>query len=836
MAFIEHVVKSSETLWDLAKNYLLDGTRWPEIAELNRLAVNKAVTAAGVGLQVVNLKVGQTVKVDTGSGGSSSSSKPKNTTSTPEIEYFSLQAGTDTTVFAVWTWDKENTEKYEVKWYYDTGNSVWFEGNSSDVEIKQSVYSAPSNAKKVKFKVKPISEKHKVNGKETDYWTANWSSALTYSFKDNPPTAPGVPNVEIKDYTLTASLDNIDANATHIQFQVVKDNEKVYKTSKVAIKTTHASFSCTISAGSEYKVRCRAMRDELYSEWSEYSDNDSTKPAAPSKITVCKAASETSVYLEWAVGKAATTYEIEYTTKKEYFDGSNETTTQGGIEFTRYTLTGLESGEEYFFRVRSVNDKGESSWSPIKSIIIGKKPAPPTTWSSTTTAITGEPLTLRWTHNSEDESTQTLAQIELIIDGVKSTHSIDSRNEKDDEKTMFYNIDTSTYVEGSKIQWRVRTAGITGEYSDWSMQRTIDIYAPPTLALVVTNTDGDTLENLNNFPIKITGETGPNTQSPIGYYLSVVANEAYETINNVGNVKMVSAGQEIYSNYIDTTEQLDLTLSASDIDLENNISYTIRCVASMNSGLTVEASHEFIVGWSDVYYEPNAEISINREDLTASIRPYCEDEFGDPIEGVTLSIYRREYDGSFTEIITGVSNDSSTFVTDPHPALDFARYRVVATTDATGAVSYCDIPGYPVGEKAVIIQWDEEWSNFDVTNEDEFEVPLWSGSMLKLPYNIDVSDSHEVDVELVEYIGRKHPVTYYGTQLGVSSTWKMDIDKEDIDTLYALRRLAIWTGDVYVREPSGSGYWANISVSFNQEHLKVTVPVILNIKRVSGGA
>ena len=63
----------------------------------------------------------------------------------------------------------------------------------------------------------------------------------------------------------------------------------------------------------------------------------------------------------------------------------------------------------------------------------------------------------------------------------------------------------------------------------------------------------------------------------------------------------------------------------------------------------------------------------------------------------------------------------------------------------------------------------------------------------------------------------------------------MEIDKEDEETLYALRRLAIWMGDVYVREPSGSGYWANVSVSFSQTHCELTIPVNLSITRVAGG-
>jgi hypothetical protein len=199
-------------------------------------------------------------------------------------------------------------------------------------------------------------------------------------------------------------------------------------------------------------------------------------------------------------------------------------------------------------------------------------------------------------------------------------------------------------------------------------------------------------------------------------------------------------------------------------------------------------------------------------------------------------VYRREFDGSFTELIKNVTNSDSLFITDPHPALDYARYRIVATDRTTGAVSYCDLAGYPVGETAIILQWDEAWSTFDTTNSDDLAEPSWSGSLLKLPYNVDVSDNHSSDVSMVEYIGRKRPVSYYGTQLGETATWSVAIPKDDKETLYALRRLAIWMGDVYVREPSGSGYWANVSVSFSQKHLELTIPVTLSITRVEGGA
>jgi hypothetical protein len=338
-----------------------------------------------------------------------------------------------------------------------------------------------------------------------------------------------------------------------------------------------------------------------------------------------------------------------------------------------------------------------------------------------------------------------------------------------------------------------------------------------------------------------------------------------------------------------------LRMTPGVLDLENNCEYTITCVVTMDTGLTAEESVSFNVAWEDVRYYPTAEIIFDEETLCTHIRPYCEDypfafypvvwdsqlgyyftdmstELGpmegmsledeltiegslifsetsgkgllftvvekdevELIEGITLSVYRREYDGRFVEIGSGINNTDNTYVTDPHPALDFARYRIVAIDDSTGAISYTDIPGYPIGIKSVIIQWDETWGNFQTTSEEPLQEISWAGSMLKLPYNIDVSDSNSMDVSLIEYVGRSHPVSYYGTQLGIKSTWNVEIIKSDKDTLYGLRRLAIYTGDVYVREPSGTGYWANISVSFGQKHCEMTIPVTLTITRVEGG-
>lgn len=730
-------------------------------------------------------------------------------------------------------------DHYSVHWYYDSGNGVWFDGGSSDVKLKNATYNPPSNAIRIKVNVKPVSKTHKVNDKDVHYWTGTTVTKLL-TLSGAPPEKPSAPTVTIEKYRLRAAIENIsDPRTDKIQFEIYKGTKKLTYAS-VKVITARATYSCNISVGEDYRVRARAINingsSKIYSEWSDFSSNAATIPKTVTKFEYLKALSTTSIGMRWGHADGATGYDVEYTTKKEYFGSSSEVKTISVTGYRHVEITGLESGKQYFLRVRAKNSNGESGWSEIQSITIGKKPAAPTTWSSSTTVIVGEPLTLYWLHNTEDGSSETKAELEIYVDGVKKSHVINKPTSEDEkDKTSFYKVDTSLYSEGTKIQWRVRTSGITNTYGDWSMQRTVDIYAPVTLALSLQTSASVEITTITGFPFYISAIPGPDTQSPIGYHLSITSNEQYETVDQVGNRKIVNNGETVYSKYFDIKDNLFAELLPSDVDLENNVEYTVKCSVSMNSGLTGEATSTFTVSWSDLLYEPDAEIGIDKLTYTAMIRPYCVNENNDPVTDVVLSVYRKNYDGTFTEIGNGIDSTRTEWITDPHPALDFARYRIVATSKSNGDVSYYDPPGYPVDGKTIVIQWDEEWSRFYTEIEDGMEDSNWAGSLLRLPYNVKVSDSNQSDVTFVNYIGRNHSVSYYGTQLGVKSTWNTEIPKDDKETLYALRRLAIWMGDVYVREPSGSGYWANVNVSFSQEYSNMKIPVTLEITRVEGG-
>ena len=1101
----------------------------------------------------------------------------KSTTVT--ITAFGLQADTDRTFFATWDWDGPYTDKFEVRWFYRTENNIRFTGHSGSVDNidnsqPQSTYNAPTNATHIYFQVKPIAQTHKVNDSDVEWWTANWSTEKVYNISDLPPAKPSNPTVTLEDYTLKVEVTGVPEDVTSVEFQIIQNDTTVYKVGSSSNLTSIAKFSCNVTPGYDYKVRCRAVKNGQYSEWTDYSNNVQTKPSKPAQINEIRALSGTSLTLNWSESTNAETYELEYATKLEYLGMSNASTTVNDITGPRYILTGLGSGEKYFIRVRASNAQGKSDWTEAVSIILGSVPAAPTTWSSTTTVIVGEEMKLYWMHNSKDGSKETIAEIECIINNDPPTRVQVFKTNFSDDVSYYYLI-TRTLTEGATIRWKVRTAGVTGEYGPWSATRMISVYAPPSLALTIREPSTYTILNeITRFPFYIIASSGPSSQTPIGYHLSVISKDSYETVDNLGNVKMVAAGQEIMSKFYDINKHtLTVEVTPGDIDLENNCRYELQCTVTMDSGLTEEDTISFKVSFVETEYFPTAEILFNRNTISTHIRPYCTEKhfdfykvesttgkasytginikaantieapfksailkgstkyrdidtgeildtfdetknlelvsvkmpvltttgknlydinkdttscwngtlehidgrikitstknegvtyhktylipvkkgktyhvntnkdgngyFGiwkngdtevplsnpfttddtfdsiaiglycsigegnvcyfkpqleegsvatsyepfksniltvnedvtlrsngdicdelnlltgqltqrigedgvvlsqevvktvdlsivdqddskinwmssfkdvthissssattnslvgefdvvvktkdalvsynrtefkiDPLEGrsigdaittegdlvfvgnnstgqviyftvkestreylvenVTLSVYRQDYDGRFVTIATDIENLSSMYVTDPHPPLNYVNYRIVVTDKNTGSISYVDIPPYEIGVKSVIIQWGEKWENLTVLGQDPIEQVEWAGSMLKLPYNIDVSDSNTMDVSLVEYIGRAHPVSYYGTQLGVTSTWNVDIPKYDTNMLYGLRLLAIYAGDVYVREPSGSGYWANVSVSFSQKHRELTIPVTLNIKRVDG--
>ena len=362
-------VQRGDTLSAIARDFG-NGLSYQQIASMN-------------GIPNPNLiYVGQVIKIS-GSGGSGGGSNTAANSNKAEIKLFGIQSNTDNTLFATWEWTKDNTEKYETWWEYDTGDGVWFiNGGKGDTTDKQSTYSIPSNAKSVKFWVKPIAKnKEGANGAQTPYWTAEWSDPKTWTDKTPLKEVPA-PSIKIKNLTLTVEWSDKDTDSTHVEFEIYKDGastpfNKSPQIQIVGIDKT-ASYSCNIEAGYKYIARCRGCNGSNYSEWSDPSNKENSQPSTPLGFTEIRASSETSVFMKWEKIDTAESYEIEYATKLEHFDVSDQVQNITTSE-TSYDKSGLETGNTYFFRLRAVGENSQTSaWSEIASITIGEKPSAPT--------------------------------------------------------------------------------------------------------------------------------------------------------------------------------------------------------------------------------------------------------------------------------------------------------------------------------------------------------------------------------------------------------------------------------------------------------------------------
>lgn len=861
------------------------------------------------------------------------------------------QYDTERTIYATWTWTAAHTEQYELLWQYYTGGTspIWFVGSETTSKYKQATYDPPENAIAVSLKIKPVAENKKQNNQDAPYWTASWSTAKILIlgkedvFSIETPSAPEVTlslaykyeteKQKIDENTsrtvynrdkeqrqimkLTSQLDIYTKNITHVEFQVVMDHSKVFKTALVAITKNHAAYTCNVSSGSSYKVRVRAVRQvtsyvtsktspknkkkqvtNYYSDWSEYSQLQFT---APGPVTISRTVARTvdGVFIGFKSVPSAESYECEYTLEKKNFDRNpsevKSVTVEAEIAHS-FIISGLESNKKWYFRVRAVNSVGNGPWTAIFDLTIGSKPEPPTTWVNIDSAVYESTIPLFWTHNCADMSEQTMAEIYVCTrdpDYVAPEEDEGAEPSDVDESIIadqYYTVEgsDSSYdliageflgedqrADGLIMEWKVRTMGATKEYGDWSVVRTIVLYSEPTVSVGiypdlnwywdpfrliggdVRHSVGDATrfvrsddpagplwelvpiepkEIVDAFPIVLQATAYPLTQPAVEFTVSIVSDSEYDTVDDLGNVRNVQPGDILYFTIIEaTSNQIGLSISAGDVDLDNNRSYTIHVAANMASGLTAEAEYNFTVGWGVEEYSPDASISIDITNVSAAIRPFCLNEFGRETSDVLLSVYRRDYDGRFILIAENLDAGYRTSVIDPHPPLDSVRYRIVAKSKANGDISFYDMPPYNIGENAAIIQWDEEWFDYNIDDPDEMVGATWAGSIVRLPYNIDVTEEVSQDVELVNYAGRENPVSYYGTIKNESSNWSLVVPYDDRETIYALRRLSKYPGDVYIREPGGIGYWAKVTVTIASTHDSPACTVTIGVNRVEGG-
>ncbi len=752
---------------------------------------------------------------------------------------------------------------FHYEWSYLLGGK-WQAADSGEISTSYlSVnYTAPENATAVRCKVYPRSKtftnyykstsgkgrKKKTTWKKrTDTFFGSlrnikWS---THYFKNDKIATPQAPEVTVgaDGLTITATAKSDDADTSRYYFYIYQNGAKTTKTVNKKDTECNVSFKC--SAGKDVQVSVKVYGGTKGSTSGESAKSTvvRTKPTTPGK-PIAVAYGEGAKVTYTAAQGSGITYKVQYANDRAYLvSGSGELSEQESNTAECY-IDSLNKGDKYFFRVKAINsDDLESSWSEISDVlIVGTIPDPPTTYSSASSVIRGESVTLGVIHNSADGSAQEDANIYFsanfaVTDG---GDMLGNWTRVNIGKNSTYVLDTSIFNDGDTVYWYAQTKGVLPEFSQPSETRSFSVWEQPELAVYAYEAIGsyqnalDTTANpLTSLPLKIQLDPSTTKQTPVAYDVSIVTTSSYAAETAVEGEKVYAPNTPIWSaHYDDVSDPFYLVIGAGEILLDASEIYAIHATVAMNSGLRATNNNtQFAIDWGQDVTVPTGTIDADEDDYTVTIIPWAEieDETTDGLDideapesdgdidervydtTVKLSVYRINADGLYTKLAYNIKNNGKTAVVDPHPTLGRQRYRIVAESTVTGQQSWSDIEETLLDNGLVVFQWDEEWTP-SVENEDGIE---YTGSIVTAPYNIELSETGSKDVALIEYLGRDNPVAHYGTQRGVTGSWSCGVLKADTETIEQVRAMQAYMGAIYARQPYGVGYWANVDVDIS---------------------
>ena len=375
------------------------------------------------------------------------------------------------------------------------------------------------------------------------------------------PNAPtGCTATYVSDSQASVSWTNGTADTDHPRdATLVERRDGSNEWAQVAsVSGTASSYTDNgISPNGQYQYRVRAKNAAGYSAYST-GGSIYTTPATPASVTLDKTAATTVQVNATGTWVYAVTYDVELT-----YDGGATWSTVATSTSLPYSAT--VSGGTVQFRVRATRGALASAWTLSDSLVTVTPPLAPTiVQAPANPSAYGEQAEVAWTPNHPDGSSQVSAEIKITNPGGTSTT---------------YTVTTATSYQltpNATGTWtaQVRTKGLDPSYGEWSQAVSWAVANPPAVVITSPATDGT---DINALPMTVswtvTDSTGVSTQRII-----------------------IEGGSEILNRTL-AGDVRTLSLTASDVDLVDGETYTIRIRVMGGSGLVTEQTRTFDVSW-----------------------------------------------------------------------------------------------------------------------------------------------------------------------------------------------------------------------------------------------
>lgn len=445
-----------------------------------------------------------------------------------------------------------------------------------------------------------------------------WSNVASITISALPvydPNAPtGASVVRNSDAKATVSWTN-HTDSTH-PYSGLKIERKIDDGSWVQIATVSAGSTSWIDTGTTsnhyYAYRVRAYNSAGNSSYATTGIIYNT-PAAPTNVSAV-VASGTNVNVAWNTSAiTATLQRIQYRVKSGNTWGAWIELATPAAGVTLYTHTDAPGGVVQY-QIRSERDSLVSAYVQSNETVTIQPPAAPTLISlpSANIAVGTQTVRLSWRHNSLDTSLQTAAQVQVSLDGGSSwvTYTVNGA-------TAYYDYNTSSFVDGQAVTFRVRTKGADANYGPYSATASFTMRAVPNVSIVSPANDDVVIDKLP-YDIKWTFEN--KSYSLASYQLNIFDSKGSSVFQKTGTVV------EAY------------TMSPQAFAPSNNSTYSIKVVVIASTGLSASATRQFSVDY-EAPANPSIEGAFNLANLATSLQVAVGIEEGKP-DTTYMQVYR----------------------------------------------------------------------------------------------------------------------------------------------------------------------------------------------------
>lgn len=592
-------------------------------------------------------------------------------------------------------------------------------------------------------------------------------------------------------------------------------------------RTNEYTFGVYAFAGTYTKSVYYAISARMKSEtvWK-----NGSIPKAPENVALSATDSDGIIQVTWDwTWASATGAVISWADHENAWDSTDQpsTYTVSNLHQSRWYISGLESGKTWYVRVRLTSGSGDEStngpWSDAVSIDLSSAPAVPTLVLSDTFVLIGGEFTASWGYTTTDGTAQAAAEIcevSIADDGAVTYGEIIAHTSGEQS----VDIMTENWSIGTHyLACRVTSA--SGKTSDgWSTPAAISIVEPIEAFLessslrdvsITEGTETRKIRSLTEMPLTVT-ITGAGTG---GTTILIIERAADYHVIRPDDSEMDGYEGETIAQVIQTGES-QITVSPGDLTgrLDDGAEYRLIATVKDTYGQTDSASYPFEVHWSHQAVIPSVTVSVDSDNMTATITPVKPDG---ALDTDVCDIYRLSADAP--ELIVQGGTFGTAYV-DPYPALgENGGHRVVLRTANGDYITADNIPA---------------WADIGKDDGDNIELHSividFDGDRAVLPYNVKLDNSWDKDFQQTRYLGGAVVGDWNpGVERKLSASTDYHVSGMDDDTVQTMRRLADYTGICHVRTPDGSSFAADVQVSESWQYSREGIPSFnLTITRV----